>query len=188
VKVFLYSFIVAQTEINNYENALLSVWDQGMNIKFEKGNFLGIGDALEIILHDDDTEFMDLPSIIDIHKGIEKEYMEVEIYSSNIVITLPSHEYESYANNANTRLKSTIISTVIFPTLIYVFSQIREAGRELEEYSWYQVLKGIFTENHYDIEDIGTDKLSSLKAAQLVLKKPLESSFSEIEKFNALEE
>lgn len=187
-KVFLHAFIVAESEVEDYKNSFLSDWYQGMSIKFEKGNFLGIGDALEITLHDDDTEFMNLPSIIDIHKGMEKEYMEVELHASNIIISLPATEYNSYANNANTNLKNTIISTVIFPSLIYVFSKIQENRRDLEEYTWYQVMEKIFEENNYSIEDIGTEKLSSLKAAQLVLRKPLSTSFAEITKLNSWEE
>lgn len=187
-KVFLHAFIVAQSEIFDYTNSLLSDWYKGMNIKFEKGNFLGIGNALELTLHDDDTEFMDLPAIIDIHKGLQNEYMEVELHASNIIISLPSAEYESYANNANKRLKNTIISTVIFPSLIFVFSKIQENKRDLEEYTWYQVMESIFQENNYSIEDIGTERLSALKAAQLILRKPLATSFSEIEKLNSVED
>lgn len=185
-KVFLHSFIAAQTKIEYYKNSLLSDWYLDMNIQFEKGNFLGIGDALELTLHDDDTEFMDLPAIVDIHKGMHNEYMEVDIHASNIIISLPVTEYESYANNANTRFKNTIITTVIFPSLIYVFSRIQENKRDLEEYTWYQVMEKIFEENKYRVDDIGTERLSPLKAAQLVLRKPLKSSFEEIEKMNSI--
>lgn len=187
-KVFLHAFIVAQNEIANYSNPSLNNWYQEVEIKFEKGNFLGIGNALELTLHDDDTDLMDLPAIVDIHKGIQNEYMEVELHSSNIIISLPAAEYESYAKNGNTRLKSTIISMVILPSLIYVFSEVQKNRNDLEEYTWYQVMENIFAENNYNIEDIGTERLSSIKAAQLVLRKPLESSFKEVEKFNSLED
>lgn len=186
-KIFLHSYIVANKEIKDYRNTLWSEWYKGINVRFEKGSFMGIGNASEITLHDENIEFMDLPSIIDIHKGLKKEYMEVELHASNIIITLPESQYESYANNGGTRLKNTIISAVIFPGLIYVFSKMQENRRDLEEYTWYQVMESIFEENNFNIEDVGTEKLSALQAAQLVLKKPLESAFKEIEKFNSME-
>lgn len=188
-KIYVHSFIIVENDITNYTNQLLSDWYKGMNIKYMKGNILGIGDAIEIILHEDNTDLMDLPSIIDIHRGIDKEYMEVDVYSNNIIISLPSHEYDLYANYANTMLKNTIISMVILPCLTYVFSKVKENSEDIKEYAWYQVMERLFKDNNYRLEDIGNDNLTPLKAAQLVLHKPLKTSFKEIEKkLNNLED
>jgi len=46
----------------------------------------------------------------------------------------------------------------------------------------------IFDENNFQIEDVGTDSLSALKAAQMVLRKPLKTSFEEMEKLNHTED
>jgi len=80
------------------------------------------------------------------------------------------------------------LAAVIVPALVYVFSKVSEANGDLEEYTWYQVMDKIFRENNYRLEDVGTDTLSPLKAAQLVLRKPLKASFEEIEKLHRTED
>ncbi|WP_042349324.1 hypothetical protein [Bacillus massiliigorillae] len=187
-KVTVHSFIVATTAISNYTNELLNDWYKGLDIRFEKGNFLAIGNAIEMTLFEENTEFLNLPSIVNIQKAVKGEFMEVDIHSNLIIISLPTYEYDQYAGNANSRLKNTILSMIIVPCLTEVFSKINEYGDDLKEYTWYQVMEKIFTDNNYRFEDVGTDKLSSLKAAQLVLRKPFKSSFEEIEKMNKLED
>jgi hypothetical protein len=181
-KVNIHSFIIAKREISHYDNDSLNEWYKGMEITFEKGNFLAIGNAIEATLREDNTELMDLPAIIDVHRGINKEYMEVEINSQIILVSLPDEEYDHYASYSNTRLKSTIISMIFFPCLLEVFTRMKDDREDLVEYTWYQVMEKIFKENNMQIEDVGTDRLPALKAAQLILRKPLKPSFKEIEK------
>ena len=52
--------------------------------------------------------------------------------------------------------------------------------------TWYQVLEQKFYENGYELTDIGYGKrLEPLKAAQLILKKPIKRSFDEIDKIES---
>jgi hypothetical protein len=188
-KIEIHSFIVANKLIDNYENDSLNDWfKQIQPITFEKGNILAIGEAIETTLFEDYTEMLNIPSIVKVIKSVSHEYMEVDIHSNIIAVSLPEYEYNQYAINANSMLKNTILSTVIVPSLVYVFSKMRENREDFEEYTWYQVLEKIFSENNYRIEDVGTDSLSALKAAQMVLRKPLKASFEEIEKLNKTED
>lgn len=187
-KVMVHSFIVAQASITGYTNEKLNEWYKGVQIHFEKGNFLAIGNAIEMTLFEDNMEFLNLPSIVNIKKAVKGDFMEVDIHSNHIVISLPEYEYEQYAANANSRMKNTILSMVIVPCLTEVFSKINENSDDLEEYTWYQVMEKIFSDNDYRLEDVGTERLSALKAAQLVLRKPIKTSFEEIEKMNNVEE
>lgn len=188
-KIEIHSFIIATKRIENYENSALNDWFKEVQpITFEKGNLLGIGEAIETTLFEDYSEMLNIPSIVKVIKSHSHEYMEVELHSNVITISLPEYEYNQYATNANSRLKSTILSTVIVPCLVYVFSKLKENREDLEEYTWYQVLEKIFDENNYRLEDVGTDSLSALKAAQMVLRKPLKTSFEEIEKLNQTED
>ncbi|AST91079.1 hypothetical protein BC6307_07200 [Sutcliffiella cohnii] len=186
-KIAIHSFIIAKEAITDYTNDRLSDWYTGIQISFEKGNILGIGDAIETTLIDDNTELLNLPSIITVSKHQKNEFMDVEIQHDNITIYLPEYEYNQYAMSANSLLKNTILSTVIVPALVYVFSKIGTGTEDLEQYTWYQVMEKIFEENNLRLEDVGSDTLSPLKAAQLVLRKPLKSSFEEIEKLDRKE-
>ncbi|GGA80152.1 hypothetical protein [Ornithinibacillus halotolerans] len=181
-KVEIHSFITANERIEDYTNDKLNEWYADSLITFEKGNILAIGEAIETTLYEDNTELLNLPSIVKVIKSHRNEFMEVEIQSDTITVALPTYEYNQYATNAKSRLKQTILSNVILPSLVYVFSKINDNRDDLAEYTWYQVLEKIFDENNLRIEDVGTDALSSLKAAQMVLRKPLKASFEEIEK------
>jgi hypothetical protein len=187
-KVNIHSFVIAQCSINNYTNPLLDDWYTGVTVNYEKGNFIAIGNAIELTLNEENTDLLDLPSIVDIHRAENNEYMEVDMFSDNIIITLPSYEYDFYAYNANSMFKNSILNMVIFPSLIYVFSKLKESKEEIEEFTWYQVMEKLFKENNCRFDDIGTDNLPALKAAQLILRKPIKSGFLEIEKINRMED
>ncbi|MCA1054302.1 hypothetical protein LCM10_04820 [Rossellomorea aquimaris] len=187
-KITIHSFIIANKNIDHYTNEFLNDWYQEVPISFEKGNFIAIGEAIETTLFEDDTELLNLPSIVTVTKSLKNDYMDVDLHSNNITIQLPEKEYKLYASSAHSTLKSTILSTVIVPSLVYVFSKVREKSGDLEEYTWYQVLEKIFAENDYNLEDVGSDKLSPLKAAQIILRNPLKTSFEEIERLNRMED
>ncbi len=187
-KVDIHVFIIAHRDIPHYKNRLLNAWYQDAEIHLEKGNFLAIGKAIEVTLHEEDTELMDLPSIVSIHRDQKNDFMEVDMHAHNIIISLPANEYDQYASYANTMLKNTILSLVILPSLTQVFSQVNENRADLEEYTWFQVMDKIFKENNHRFEDVGTESLSALKAAQLVLQKPIKASFTEVEKLNTVED
>jgi hypothetical protein len=180
-KVTINSFIIATEPINNYSNEQLNDWYQGVPLSFEKGHIMAVGKTVEISLFEDDKDMLNLPSIVTISKNLKKEYMDVEIHYDNILIYLPEYEYNQYAYNANSSLKFTILSNVILPCLVYVFSKIQENKNDLEGYNWYKVMEKIFHDNNMRLEDVGTDSLSALKAAQLILRKPIKKSFEEIE-------
>lgn len=182
-KIEIHSFIIAREQIEDYTNSKLNEWYKDSTITYEKGNILAIGDAIETTLLEDKSELLSLPSIAKITKSLKGEFMDVDITGDIITISLPAYEYNQYAISAKSRLKNTILSNVILPSLVYVFSKIHENRDDLADYTWYQVLEKIFEENNYRLEDVGTDALSSLKAAQLVLRKPLKRSFEDIEKF-----
>lgn len=187
-KILIHSFIIASEKIENYQNQLLNDWFKDIPISFEKGNLLAIGDAIETTLFEENLELLNLPSIAKVTKSNKNEFMEVDIHSNFITISLPEYEYNQYASNANSRLKNTILSTVIVPSLVYVFSKLQVNREDLEGYTWYQVLEKIFADNNVNIHDVGTDSLSALKAAQMVLRKPLKTGLEEIEKLNKMED
>lgn len=187
-KVTMHSFIIANTKIEGYQNDKLSSWFTGAHIIFETGNLLAIGNAIETDIMEDQFELMDLPSIMKVRSAKGIDVMEVDFSSNDIVIALPEKEYMQYATHANSILKNTVLTMVIFPALTYVFSRISDSDVEEEGYVWYRVLEKKFEENGYSIQDVGTDELSALKAAQLILRKPLQGSFLEIEKHAEMED
>lgn len=187
-KVFFHTFILVNKSIENYTNKSFNKWFKDLQFSLEKGNIVAIGEAVEINLYEDPTELLNLPSIVTVRKSLKKEFMEVDLDSNEITISLPEYEYNQYAANANSRLKNTILSFVILPALVFVFTKVNENREDYQGYTWYQVLEKIFEENNVRLDEIGSDALPALKAAQMVLRKPLRSSFDEIEKLSRSED
>lgn len=183
-KVTIHSFIVANEPIPQYTNASFNEFYQGLSFNLEKGNIVAIGEAVDVNLYEDPTELLNLPSIVKITKSLKNDYMEVDMYSDLIVIELPEYEYNEYAANANSGLKQTILTAVIVPALVYVFSRISVSNKEdLAGFTWYQVLEKIFADSGLRIEQVGTDSLPALRAVQMILRRPYKAFFEEINKF-----
>lgn len=187
-RIFVHAFLIAKEPIENYHNDQLNEWYENIEISYQKGNILAIGDSIESTMLEDHTDLMNLPSIISVRKSHDGDVMDVEMLSNSIVISLPAYEYDQYAANANSRLKNSIMTSIILPSLVQIFASIQGNAADYEEYTWYQVLQKIFQASNHSLEEVGTERLSPLKAAQLVLQRPLKSSFEEIEKLNQMED
>lgn len=187
-KVDVHPFILANKRVENYENLNLNDFYKGFPISFEKGNIVALGEAVEITLFEEDEESQNLPSIVTIRRSESAKDMVVSLNSPQIIIELPKHVYDNYAQNAESRLKETILSLVILPCLVDVFYALKEDSTDYGEYKWYQVLEQIFKKNNVPFSHIVDGTLPVLKAAQMVLQNPLEKAFGEIQKLNEAEE
>ncbi|MDM5332129.1 hypothetical protein QUF56_02600 [Ureibacillus composti] len=187
-KIDVHPFILASTEIEDYTNPNLDDFYQGYPITFEKGNILALGEAVEVVLFEEDEELHNLPSIVTVRRVEKEKVMTVDIDSDQIIIKLPKVEYDQYAINASSRLKETILSVVILPSLMDVFYRLKDNSEDYAEYKWYQVLTRIFEKNSRPLSQVINGTLSPLEAAQMVLQQPLEKAFNEIKKFNETED
>src|SRR5690606_26934476 len=68
-KIDVHAFVLAKETIENYTNPNLNNFYKGASITYEKGNILALGDAVEITLHEDDLESLNLPSIVTIRRS-----------------------------------------------------------------------------------------------------------------------
>lgn len=186
-KVDVHPFVLVNKRIEDYDNPSLDDFYKGFPITFEKGNILALGEAVEITLFEEDEESQNLPSIVTIRRSESAKDMVVSLNSPQIIIELPKHVYDNYAQNAGSRLKETILSLVILPCIIDVFYALKEDSADYSEYKWYQVLEQIFKKNNVPFSHVVDGTLPVLKAAQMVLQNPIEKAFSEIQKLNEVE-
>lgn len=182
-KIDVHPFILANERIEQYSNASWNSFYSGVHITFDKGNMLAVGDAVELVLHEDPTETQNLPSIVTIRRVEKAEYMAMDLGPEQIIIQLPQKMYDQYAQYGNSRLRETILTMVILPGLIDVFHTLKTDVTAYEDCRWYQVLMQIFENNHLPFTKVVNEQVSVLEAAQLVLRNPLITSFNEIEKF-----
>lgn len=182
-KIDVHPFIVASERVEHYTNTKWNKFYAGVPITYDKGNMLAVGDAVEIVLHEDPTETQNLPSIVTIRRVEKAEYMTTDLGPDQIIIQLPQKVYDQYAQYGNSRLKETILTMVILPCLVDVFHTLKMDYPSYEDCRWYQVLMQIFENNHLSFTKVMNEQVSVLEAVQLVLRNPLIASFNEIEKF-----
>lgn len=182
-KMDVHPFVVANERIENYTNDKWNKFYAGIPITYDKGNMLAVGDAVELVLHEDPAETQNLPSIVTIRRVEKAEYMAIDLGPDQIIIQLPQKIYDQYAQYGNSRLKETILTMVILPCLVDVFHKLNYDATEYEDRRWYQVLEQIFENNHIPFSNVLNDPMFVLEAAQLVLRNPLIASFNEIENF-----
>ncbi|HWL22383.1 MAG TPA: hypothetical protein VNR38_01290 [Ureibacillus sp.] len=183
-KIDVHPFILANETIEEYTNPNLNDFYTDATITYEKGNILALGEAVEVTLHELDEESQNLPSIVTIRRSESAKELVVSLNSPQIIIELPKAIYDQYAINAGSRLKETILSMVILPSLIEVFYILKEDSADYSEYKWYQVLEQIFKKNNIPLTQVIDGTTPVLRAAQMVLQNPLEKAFNEIQKLN----
>ena len=183
-KIDVHPFILANETIEGYTNPKLNNFYTGTSITYEKGNILALGEAVEVTLFEDDLESQNLPSIVTIRRSESAKELVVSLNSPQVIIELPKAIYDQYAINAGSRLKETILSMVILPSLIEVFYTLKEDSADYSEYKWYQVLEQIFKKNNIPLSQVIDGTIPVLRAAQMVLQNPLEKAFNEIQKLN----
>lgn len=187
-RIDVHAFILANERIADYTNADWNSFYKGVSITYEKGNVLAFGNAVEIMLHEEEIEEQKLPSIVTVRRAGNREFVGIELSNDQILVLLPEQLYKQYGEYGGTRLKETILSMIILPALIDVFHTIKAEPSVYEDYRWYQVLVHIFEKNHVAFERILNDQMPVIEAAQLVLRNPLIASFKEIEKLLAQED
>ncbi|WP_052124067.1 hypothetical protein [Ureibacillus manganicus] len=183
-KIDVHPFLLANETIEGYTNPNLNEFYTGTSITYEKGNILALGEAVEVTLFEDDLESQNLPSIVTIRRSESAKELVVSLNSPQVIIELPKAIYDQYAINAGSRLKETILSMVILPSLIEVFYTLKEDSADYSEYKWYQVLEQIFKKNNIPLSQVIDGTIPVLRAAQMVLQNPLEKAFNEIQKLN----
>ncbi|MFY3791083.1 hypothetical protein ACOQFO_05210 [Ureibacillus sp. MALMAid1270] len=183
-KIDVHPFILANETIEGYTNPNLNDFYTDATITYEKGNILALGEAVEVTLFEDDLESQNLPSIVTIRRSESAKELVVSLNSPQIIIELPKAIYDQYAINAGSRLKETILSMVILPSLVEVFYTLKEDSADYSEYKWYQVLEQIFKKNNIPLTQVIDGTIPVLRAAQMVLQNPLEKAFNEIQKLN----
>lgn len=183
-KLEINGFIVARDDIEEYINDSFDEMYEGLTFKINKGNILAVSDRIDAVLFESDDDYQDMSSIINIRMSETEELMKIENESDKIIIVLPKNAYLLYAEYAKTDFKEVIITNVIFPALIYVFSLIENNKNEYDDTRWYQVLKEVLEQSGVDIEKIGNRGEPGYIIVQKLLHNPVMKSLEAIKLFS----
>lgn len=191
-KISLCPFIIAKEDIKDYCNNDWNKEYRGFKFNISKGSILAIGSQYNFTVEKEKEELSDLPSIFTIYKKetTEEIPIEVEINSEKIKIGLNIKDYEKYSpTKYGTEDNINIVNAfLIFPTLLYVFEQLKENFEEYEEYRWFKAIGRML--NKYSLKldyDLVSSK-SSLELAQKLMNFPVSKALVSLENIGEREE
>lgn len=191
-KISLCPFIIAKEDIKDYCNNDWNEEYRGFKFNISKGSILAIGSQYNFTVEKEKEELSNLPSIFTIYKKetTEEIPIEVEINSEKIKIGLNIKDYEKYSpTKYGTEDNINIVNAfLIFPTLLYVFEQLKENFEEYEEYRWFKSIGRML--NKYSLKldyDLVSSK-SSLELAQKLMNFPVSKALVSLENIGEREE
>ncbi|WP_414055777.1 hypothetical protein [Macrococcus equi] len=187
-KLEINGFVVAKEDIKAYSDNNLDEMYEGLAFDINKGNILAVTDRIDAVIYEENEDYKDMTSIINIRKSDSDEYMKIDNESDKIIIILPKHAYELYSYYAKLAFKEVIITNVIFPALIHVFAQVEQNKKEYEDNRWYQVLKEILEQSGVNIETIGDRGEPGYVIVQKLLHNPIMKSLEAIQMFSEVGE
>ena len=186
-KIQVTSFIVVKESILNYENESFNSDYFGMKFNLEKGTILAIGDSYKIDVDKEKESLGNVPSIFTICKKMttDETGINIEYNMNKIRIDLNISDYEKYTQLVSTsgQFIDVINSSLIFPTLIYVFEKLKNEFDEIEEndYRWFKALKNIFEKYGYRFNQELFENETSLQLAQKILEFPFSKSLNALQ-------
>lgn len=177
-------FLITSSEITDYSNQQFSDWYQSMTFTLAKGSTLAVAQMSEVVLSENKDDFKNIQSIINIRRSKKQSYMTIDYSTDKIIIALPNDTYDIYAQYAKTDFKEVIITNVVFPALIHVFTKIEQQNEEFEDNRWYQVIKSILETSGEDITSMGDRGTESYVIVQKLLRDPVFKALNAIKIFS----
>ena len=132
-----------------------------------------------------------MPSIFLILKknSEDKSGMEIDMMNDRIGISLYKTEYEQYSILSKGIFQPLLHSSVIFPTLIYVFENMKNSDLEtFEEYSWFKTIKKVLANMNIELNRETLEREFSYDLAQKIINFPVSRSFNAMMELEQSEE
>lgn len=176
--------IVLNQHLDTYFNPNINKKYFGPNYQvnsLEKGNVLAATKTEIIELPDDNHDFENISSVINV--GLSKHHnMRVNIDSDIILIELPKKEYENYYLLSQTGYADIVMTSTIMPCLIYILDKMSNTNDPIDNgLIWFKVIEKKIESADISISDINT-KISSVELAQMILENPLTRALDTMKK------
>lgn len=188
-EISLCPFIVVREKITDYYNSKFNTDYEGVTFNLDIGNILAIGTQCKFSIEKDTEDLADVPSIFIVYKreDDDKIDMKVEINSDKIRIGLNRDVYENY--NHAVALQSSMLdivnTAIIFPTLVYVFEQLREGLEDYKDYRWFRAIEKLLNKESIYLNTETMDSIISIDLAQKIMHMPIAKTLLTIKNIDA---
>ena len=178
--------LVAKKDLVNFNNYDWNKDYEGITFNLSKGSILAYKNIAVIDIFKNYEELANSNSIFKICKRITEESkpLEVNLESEYICVFLSTSEYENYVQfSKNMKLQPLLNSMIIFPTLVYVFEELKQEDgiEEYEGKKWFVSLKKSYQKRGLDfIDEIQNEEKTSIQLAQEAMELPLTSALNNL--------
>ena len=147
-KVNVCFFIVAKKDIGNFVNKDFNSDYENLSFYVEKANILAIARQFNINIEKEKDNLAQVPSIFLIIKrgDNERKGIEIDMLQEKIEISLSKDDYENYLIFSTGNYQSLLHSSIIFPSLVYVFENLKTIDMEtIEDLRWFNTIKKVLS-------------------------------------------
>lgn len=142
------SFIMANADIEKYDNPNFSRDYKGFKFNMDKGCVVGIGNQFQIIVNKIKDDLKNTQSIFSVipNTAEDASRMLVTLTSQKIIVSLPKKTYYQYTYIQDAiDMQPMMHGLVIIPALMYTFTEMIRDADDLEDiyggFRWYRSLK-----------------------------------------------
>lgn len=188
-KVQICAFILAVSNIENYELAEFHPDYEGYSFQIKKGDILALDAERVFIAEKDIDPLKRIPSIFSIQPNRSDDAQAIEVDSSGnkIIIKLSQGNFDQYKSiSLNSSFQPILSSMIVIPALVSILEILRNeqgAINDYEECRWYQVI--LLRLKDFGIE-LGThsyEQESTISIAQKLIGDPLNLAFTALMNF-----
>ena len=190
-KVNVCFFIVAKKDIGNFVNKDFNSDYENLSFYVEKANILAIARQFNINIEKEKDNLAQVPSIFLIIKrgDNERKGIEIDMLQEKIEISLSKDDYENYLIFSNGNYQSLLHSSIIFPSLVYVFENLKTIDMEtIEDLRWFKTIKKVLSNLNIEMDKESLDSMVSYDVAQKIINYPVNRSLFALLSLNNGEE
>jgi hypothetical protein len=169
------AYIGSTTQKDDYQLSSFHEDYNGYKFSLSKGNILGIGGTIKILIDKEYDELFPIKSFMEIVASAEIKMMKADYDSDKIIISLPEKDYEEYVVNKKTA-SGIFHSAIVLPVLVEALNLYGDEN--LAGNKWHNILENIISKRNIDLQ------IGKLNAAQEILSNPLSRTFDNIKKLN----
>ena len=190
-KVNVCFFIVAKKDIGNFVNKDFNSDYENLSFYVEKANILAIARQFNINIEKEKDNLAQVPSIFLIIKrgDNERKGIEIDMLQEKIEISLSKDDYENYLIFSSGNYQSLLHSSIIFPSLVYVFENLKTIDMEtIEDLRWFKTIKKVLSNLNIEMDKESLDSMVSYDVAQKIINYPVNRSLFALLSLNNGEE
>lgn len=175
-------FLIAQNNLEKYENSLFTEQYKGFKFDIDKGCILAVGNQVNIDIDKMKDDLSNSSSIFLISRNLDPNAteMNIDMTQNKIIVSLPDETYGIYDSMSTYfDVQPVMHSMLIIPALQYVIYELKQDRDQLYNYSdyrWFKGLKKSFERIDMMLDENCLESIEPLTIAQKLIGAPISNA------------